>query len=399
MSCGVGRVPISPRGFIVFAPLRIVRRLGHAGRVSEAWVGGVIRKVRTMLKTLNSKKRKGGFTLIELLVVIAIIALLIGILLPALGKARQAARQLKDSTQVRGILQALVVYAGSNNDNYPRPSTLDPVTNTNQGNTVAAANSREKDTTRNIFSILIAGGSVPPEMLVSPSEANGSIRVYEDYQFDRPEAAVNRDRALWDPAYKATPNDNDDAAWVNTTPTNSSFDYENEGAFSYAHSAPLGNRLARWSNSFSATEASLSNRGPAYAVLAANSTEKHTLLTDGGTANGTTPLGESSITLQIHGARNSWAGNIGYNDNHVDFSNDPAPSQVTWTFSNIAQAQDRNQPDNIFVNEDDRTRQSRDPSGGTLTLDPNNDWRNAYLRSYWQVSTAGSFNTISYYFD
>ncbi|MAY74032.1 MAG: hypothetical protein CMJ31_04760 [Phycisphaerae bacterium] len=60
-----------------------------------------------------------GFTLIELLVVIAIIALLIGILLPALGKARDSARQLQDLTQVRGMGQSMTFYANDERGWYP----------------------------------------------------------------------------------------------------------------------------------------------------------------------------------------------------------------------------------------------------------------------------------------
>ncbi len=57
-----------------------------------------------------------GFTLIELLVVIAIIALLVGILLPALGAARETARFTKCQVNVRSFALAANLYANDSKD-------------------------------------------------------------------------------------------------------------------------------------------------------------------------------------------------------------------------------------------------------------------------------------------
>ncbi len=62
---------------------------------------------------------KRAFTLIELLVVIAIIALLMGILLPVMGKARLQAKIVTVNAELRDIGLALEAYSLDNNDKYP----------------------------------------------------------------------------------------------------------------------------------------------------------------------------------------------------------------------------------------------------------------------------------------
>jgi prepilin-type N-terminal cleavage/methylation domain-containing protein len=64
--------------------------------------------------------RRKGFTLVELLVVIAIIALLMGILMPALARVRQLAFRMTCGTNLSGIGKAMLIYANDYDDELPR---------------------------------------------------------------------------------------------------------------------------------------------------------------------------------------------------------------------------------------------------------------------------------------
>jgi prepilin-type N-terminal cleavage/methylation domain-containing protein len=253
--------------------------------------------------------RRKGFTLIELLVVMAIIALLLGILLPALNNARARARVLKDSTQLKGIHQAWV----TKSIDYPNEFPTNPLPTPGLVNRTGRIVGRgEEDTLKNdhasLFSMSVAQNLFSAPLCVGPSEVSPQVTVCTNY-----------DSTQYKPA--------EDIYWDGDTAGERVFDDAESRNFranlgsasntSYAvmplvlptdPTVGVGNsrRVRAWKNGGVSTMAVLGNRG----------------VQDGidGSTGADISIFKASKTLDIHGAKGSWEGNLVYGDNHVEYT-------------------------------------------------------------------------------
>jgi len=258
-----------------------------------------------------TNRNRSGFTLVELLVVVAIIALLIGLLLPALGRAQRAARTLNDGANLSQIHKGFLSWAASDpRGQLPLPGLIrrKAVPGGGPGGATAFVPGQGEEEQRHnsaagLYSSMIAKNVITPELIISPVEENPIVKKKSDYNFNSYNPAAAGDMFgpfFWDATFRTNIGAANDGAANNVCNT------------SYAHLALVGERKKfAWNTRAGANRPMLGNRGTRDGVFTGDNYRL-------------------SYTLLFHEPKDTWEGNVVYGDNHTSLEKSMIPDTVQF---------------------------------------------------------------------